>query len=171
MRHTSHDKSSIAAALVKYANTTEQPYCTMKADTKIYRAIHIAVKRDNLPIQARSFRAVMAIGSPEAVSRLDTKTAAALQALKQRKTALEALAALVDTWNPYHGLQAAYGAPESFSQPCKMTDKPWRTEQPHETDLKIYGTSLEQVAARYPARVCRYVPTAAELDAMQVPGV
>jgi hypothetical protein len=143
----------------------------MKADRTVYKSISRAIIVDSLPMQARSFRAVMAIGSPEAVSRLDTKTAAALQALKQRKTALQALAALVDTWIPWYGLTAAYGAPDSFSPPLHRTDKPWRTEQPAESELKVYGLTLEQVAARFPARVCRYVPTAAELDAMQIPGV
>jgi len=172
MRRTRHDTNSLQAALVQFANTTEQPYAIMKADRRVYQTIKEALRVEDLPmIEARSFRSVMAIGRPQALAALDTKTAAHIQALKRSVVALQALATVVDTWNPYSGLAAVYGSPESFSRPCKMTEKPWRTEQPYETDLRVYGASLEAVAARYENRVCRYVPTAAEVDAMQIPGV
>lgn len=175
MRQTAHDRNSLGDCIVKWANSDkpdESPIVTFKASRATYEAIRQALKRDGLPVSIKSFRgAGIALGQPALVESYKSADVSARIALEQRVTALKALARVLESWSPYSGLAEVYGAPSSFQPKSHRTDKPWRTEQPHETDLRIYGASLEEVAARYENRVCRFVPTAAEVDAMVIPGV
>jgi len=150
---------------------------TLKSDTvkaaqsNIYKSLHAAIRRDSLPVDVRFFRGgVVAVGDRSLVAALDANTAATRLALDVRVTALKALASVVAGWNIYDGISATSGAPESYSCQPRITPSLWRNEQPYETDMRIYNVPLDQIAEAWKNRA-RWVPSAAEVDAMQIPGV
>ena len=173
MRHTSHDTGSIGALLVQWANSPEadNPSLIVRTcDRPTYEAIRRAIRRDDLPIAVKSLGGRIAIGTPTAVDSMTKRRASHIEALQSEFEVLQSLACLVSAMDPYADMSEGFGAPESYSRLPKPTPRKWRNQQPETTTLRIYNRPLETLPEQW-KRCARWVPTDAELDNLQVPGI
>lgn len=173
MRHTAHDKGSIGALLVQWANSpnVDTPSLLVRTcDRPTYEAIRRAISRDHLPVAVKSLGGRIAIGTPEAVGSMNKRRASHIEALQRESEALQSLACLVSAMDPYADISEGFGAPESYSRLPKTTPREWRNRQPETTTLRIYNRPLESIPEQWKHRA-RWIPTEAELDNLQVPGI
>jgi hypothetical protein len=166
-------KDSIARALVDFANTREHGapnVLTLKASELQYRTIHKAINHAELPVMVRRFRGIVALGDSACVSSLKAQDFGARMALQSRLTALGALLPVIESWSITHGLGDVMRGPSTYSPPTKRTPSEWRDTQPFESDLIIRNASLESLPECWKRRAT-WIPTNAELDALEIPGV
>jgi hypothetical protein len=165
------NNDSIGNALVNLMQTGERFY-SFPANRRTYQTIEQSIRRNGLPISVKSMKTCLVIGDTETVKTLPKETAVLKSNTRLLNSALLDLVNILESWEPFHGIESCMGAPETYQRKPKITHLPWKDETYTIGPMKIYGLTAERIAEtleKYGNRA-RWIPTDSEIDLMTVPG-